>query len=128
MGKNAIAAGSLNRRIAVLRRAAGSDDGFGKAPGELKRLCWRFASVKPVSRRAAFAAGGTEASAELSAWLRRDGVTKGIKATDQVVFEGTLFEIVAMPIEIGLRAGIELLLVAADGQTGIDPAALPAWI
>lgn len=118
----------LNRRIAVLRRGPGSDDGFGKAPGELRRLCWRFASVKPAQRRQAFMAGGTEAGAELSAWLRYDAVTKGIKATDQVAFEGKLFEIVAAPLEVGLRAGIELLLIAADGQSGIDPAALPQFI
>ena len=128
MGKDRIDTQRLNRQIAVLRRGPGSDDGYGKAPGELRRLCFRLASVKPARRRQGIEGGGPEAAAELSAWLRWDEVTKGIKATDQVAFEGLLYEIVASPMEVGLRAGIELLLVAADGQAGIDPAALPAWV
>lgn len=127
MGKNAIGGHTLNRRVAILRRGPGSDDGFGKQPGELRRLCWRFASVKPARRRAAFDAGGTEAVAELSVWLRRDGATTGIRVTDQVAYESQLYEIVAIPIEVGFHAGIELLIVAADGQAAIDAAALPAW-
>lgn len=130
MAGQRIEAQRLNRRIAILRRGPGSDDGFGKAPGELRRLCWRFASVKPARMPRANVegpvAGGTGVLAELSAWLRWDSVTAAILPTDKAVLDGKLYELTAVPQEVGQRGGIELLLVAADGPNSIDPDALPA--
>ena len=121
---NRIDAQRLNRRLAVLRAAAGSNDGFGTGPGALQVLCWRLASVKPARRRETFEAGTPEARAELSAWLRFDGVTRTIAATDQVALDGQLYAITARPLEVGLRGGIELLLIST-GQA-INAQALAA--
>lgn len=93
MPASPVKAGRLNRRIAVLRQAAGSDDGYGIAPGALQRLCWRLASVQPVRGREGSEAGGVAAKPALTAWLQHDATTRLIRATDSVAIDGRIHEI-----------------------------------
>lgn len=113
-----IPAGRLDRRVTVLRAAPAAHDGYEPVPGALQVLGSRLASIKPAWRREGVQAGGMEAAAELSAWLRVDNLTRTIRATDKVVLDGRLFELTAAPIEIGRGYAIELLLVGnADGAS-----------
>jgi head-tail adaptor len=118
----------LNRRIAVLRRGDSVDDGYSSgAPGEIQRLCWRLASVKPVRRREQFEAAEQRGYAELSCWLRFDSVTRTIAGTDLIAIDGTVYEIGEAPREVGFKGGIELMLVTADDIPAVDPDALAQW-
>lgn len=127
MSRDRIESERLNRRIAILRNGTASDDGFGTTAGALQRLCWRYASVKPVMRRESTEAVQERAAAELSAWLRFDDVTRTIKATDRVAVDGKLFELTGTPVEVGFREGIELLLVSSPGNETVDADALSPW-
>lgn len=119
-----ISAGRLDRRITLVRPAAAVHDGLELRPGGLQVLCHRYASVKLARRREAFDAGGTEARAELTAWLRFDNATRTIRATDKVVLDSRLYELTAAPMEVGRGYAIELLLVADDDAVPIDVTAL----
>ncbi|PKB19654.1 SPP1 family predicted phage head-tail adaptor [Novosphingobium kunmingense] len=123
----AVRAGRLNRRVTILRRGAGSDDGYGKVPGAWQVLCARDASIKPARRNEVYEAAGTEGKAELTCWLRHDSVTRTIAETDAVVEGGRLYEIAATPMEVGNREGIELRIVAGDGGAVPDVDDLEPW-
>jgi head-tail adaptor len=114
MGRHAIAAGSLNRRARILRRGAGSDDGYGKQPGAWTELASRLCSVKPRMGREKVEGLGLQALAVMSFWFRFDNTTRTIVATDALELDGVHYEIVAPPIVIGLNAGIEVLAVAGS--------------
>lgn len=115
-----IPAGRLDRRVTVLRAAPSGHNGLELSPGELQVLCHRYASIKPARRREAFDAHGTEARAELTAWLRFDDATRTIRATDKVVLDERPYELTGAPMEVGRGYAIELLLVADDDAAPID--------
>lgn len=106
-------AGSLNRRVSILRRGAPVDDGYTTAPAPYEWIGARFASVKPRMGREAVEAGGREARTIMSFWMRRDALARTITADDALELDGVRYEIVAPPIEVGaMREGIEVLAVA----------------
>lgn len=114
MGKNAIASGSLNRRARILRRGLGTDDGYGSQPGGWVELATRLCSVKPKMGREAVEGMGRQGVTTLSFWFRFDNTTRTITAQDALELGGVHYEIIAPPIEVGLRAGIEVLAVAGS--------------
>lgn len=114
MGKNAIAAGSLNRSARILRRGAAADDGYGSQPGVWVELARRLCSVKPKMGREAVEGMGRQGVTIMSFWFRFDDTTRTITAEDALELDGVHYEIVAPPIEVGLRAGIEVLAVAGS--------------
>lgn len=123
-----VKAGRLNRPVTIVRRGAGSDDGMGTVPGAWQVLCKRDASIIPARRNEVYEAAGTEGKAELTCWLRHDSVTRTIAETDAVVEGGRLFEIVATPMEVGNRDGMELRIVRGDGGAAVDVESLDPWV
>lgn len=121
-----IRAGKLDRRVALLRLAAASDDGIAVVPGALRRLAWRWASVKPEPGNESFEHEGKVARASASVWLRRDAVTRTLKATDLIAIDGLVHELVAPPLMVGRREGVELKIRAVEDEP-IDPGALAEW-
>lgn len=114
MGRNAIASGSLNRRARILRRSTAADDGYGRQPGAWVELASRLCSVKPKMGRETVEGMGRQGVTTMSFWFRFDGTTRTITAQDALELDGVHYEIVAPPIEVGLRAGVEVLAVAGS--------------
>lgn len=106
-------AGKLDRRITVQRQGPAVDDGYTTQPGALTDYCIRWASWKPANGRETFESQGNEAKAGGTFWLRYDGLTSAILATDVVLFEGRTWEIKAVQ-QLGRREGVELIVVAGD--------------
>jgi len=121
-----IRSGKLDKRIALLREAPASDDGLNVVPGGLRRLGWRWASVKAERGSEGFENEGKQARATYSVWLRSDTLTRTIRATDKLAIGGLVYELLAPPAEIGRRDGIELFAKAETGKT-VDAAALAEW-
>lgn len=107
-----IRAGRLDRTVELLRRGPSVHDGFTRVPGDWEPLATRSGSVKPRMGREPVQAGTRAGEATQSVWLRFDELTRTLTERDAVEIEGQRFEIVAPPIEIGRRVGIELLIVA----------------
>jgi head-tail adaptor len=108
-----IRTGRLDRRVLLLRRGPSVDDGQTRVPGPWLALGWRSASVRARIGREPVVAGSRAGEATQSVWLRFDELTRTLSETDAVEIEGQHFEIVAPPIEVGRREGMELLVVAA---------------
>lgn len=106
-------AGKLDRRITIKRPGAAVDDGFGTQPGPLADYAVRWASWQPARGREIFENLGREAKSGGTFWIRYDSLTAAIAETDQVQFEGRLWDIVAIQ-EVGRREGVELVVVAGD--------------
>lgn len=106
-------AGTLNRRIALLRQAAPVDNGYEEMPGGWQLLGHRMASVKVLPRREGGEGEGKVARREISLWLRHDSLTRTLTAEDALVHEGALYQLQAEPAEIGRREGVELIAVTS---------------
>lgn len=106
-------AGSLDRRITVMRTGAPVDDGYNITPGEPAALCTRWASWKPANGRETFENLGVEAKAGGTFWLRHDSITSTITAQDTVQYDGRSWNIVGVQ-ELGRREGVELIVVTGD--------------
>lgn len=104
----------LDRRVKVLRRGEASDDGHAETPGEWQELFERSASVKPRFRAQDQQAAGLVEPVTMSFWLRWDSQTKGILPSDAIELDGVRYSLVAPPIEIGRREGVELLAIAGE--------------
>lgn len=111
-----INAGKLDRRVTVLRQGAAVDDGFTRVPGAWASIGSRWASVKPRMGREPVQVGSRAGEAVQSVWMRFDELTRTITAADAIEIEGQRFEIVAPPIEVGRREGIEVLIVAGGPE------------
>lgn len=117
----AIKAERLDRRVTVLAMSAGSDDGYGAEPGDWAEVGGagngtRWASVKPRMGREAAEAAGREGRTVMSFWFRYDELTSTITAAHALQLDGQRYGIIAPPIEVGRRDGIEVLAVAG----GVD--------
>lgn len=109
---NPVRTGKLDRRVEIHRHGAAVDDGLTKVPGALALLATRWGWVMLRRGREPVDAGTRAGEATQSVWLRFDSVTRTITEQDVVKIDGQQFEIVAPPIEVGRREGIELLIVA----------------
>ena len=112
-------AGTLDRRISILREGPATDNGIEFIPGSLGVLATRWASWKPANGSEVFENQGREAKAGGTFWLRSDSVTRQISAVDRVAFDGRLYDVVAVQ-ELGRREGIELIVAADDEGHEID--------
>lgn len=115
-----IRAGTLDRRIAILRHGPAADDGSTMTPGELAPIAWRRASVKPARGSEALAQDGIEARRVMSVRMRSDEVTRAISETDKLLFDGAVWDIVAPPVPIGRREAIEIFVTAGDGAADVS--------
>ena len=121
-----IRAGKLDKRVALLREGAASDDGLAVVPGALSRMGWRWASFKPERGSEGFENEGKQARGTASVWLRSDALTRSLLETDKLAIDGLVYELVAPPLAIGRREGVELFVRAEAGRA-VDAAALPEW-
>lgn len=108
--------GRLDRTVEILRRGPAVDDGRTRVPGGWQAIGTRSASVKPRMGREPVQIGSRAGEAQQSVWLRFDELTRTISSADAVEIDGARFEIIAPPIEIGRREGIELLIVAGGAD------------
>lgn len=118
-----MSAGRFDRVVHLLAPVSGLDS-HGNALGGWQLLAKRRASIKPARRSERFENEGKEAVAESSVWLRWDSKSRIMTALHAVLIDGRLFDLVATPVEIGRREGVELLVVASDPAVMIDPATL----
>ena len=107
-----IRAGQFDRRVTILRQGLPVHDGLQNLPGDFAPIGSRAASVRPAPGREAAEYLGKEAHAPMTMWLRYDSLTRTIVATDAIEYQGQRYQIVAPPIEVGRREGIELLVSA----------------
>jgi len=114
-----VKAGILDRSVAILRSPM-VDDGYGMQVGTPAIYCERKASWKAANGRTSFEHQGREAKAGGTFWLRSDTITRHIVETDNVVFEGRVWEILGVNEVGGRRDGIELTVVSTDGQAALD--------
>lgn len=108
-----IRSGSLDRRVTLLRQGPADHDGYQRVPGAWNALASRSASLKPAKGAERFEIEGEIARAVMVLWLRRDSVTRTLTASDAVAIDGERFVIIAPPVEIGNREGVELHLVGS---------------
>lgn len=113
-------AGTLDRKISILRSGAETDDGYTTQPGAVGVYATRKASWKAANGREVFENQGIEAKAGGTFWLRSDTKTRHIAETDQIAFDGRLYDILGVNEVGGRRETIEVTVAAADGQTEID--------
>ncbi len=113
-----IRAGQLDRRVTILRQGAPTHDGLQTVPGAFAPIGSRAASVRPAQGREAAEFLGKEAHAPMSIWLRYDSLTRTIVATDAIEYQGQRYQILAPPVEVGRREGIELLVSAIVRPAG----------
>lgn len=107
-----IRAGTLNRRIVILRAGAPVDDGYTTKPGTRAEIGRRNASIMPETRSEKLQALGVRAERAIRVWLRFDSLSRTLSAKDAVQWEGQIYEIMGAPMEIGRREGIEFTAVA----------------
>lgn len=108
-------AGSLNRTIDLVGPGAKQDDGFTTRVGDADPVR-RRASVRPAMGNERLESSEIAGKRVLSIWLRSDAVTRTVDERWKVIFEGRSYELVAPPIEVGLREGVELLVSALDEE------------
>ncbi len=116
-----IRAGSLDRRVTLLRRGPDIDDGMGRAPGPWLRLGKRWASIKPLWRGEELASQGLSSRREISVWLRLDVKTRTVTAQDALAIDGLIYLLTGEPVMVGRREAIELRAMASDPAEPIVP-------
>lgn len=109
-----VRAGQLDRRVTILRQGPPVHDGLQNLPGAFGPIGTRAGSVKPLPGRETVEHMAKVARAPLSVWLRFDSLTRTITARDAVKIDGRRYQIIAPPVEVGRREGIELNVVASD--------------
>lgn len=82
----ALAAGSMNTRVRLERRAGVSDDGYGNVLEDWQEVATRWARWRPQFGREAMAAGRLEAARLGVLSLRTDATVAAITEADRVVF------------------------------------------
>jgi head-tail adaptor len=101
-------AGTLDRRVSILRLADPVDDGFTVAQ-EFEPLGERRCRVVYQTGKEAVEAAGKDGMAAIRFHVRYDSLTRTITEEDVLDYEGARFAIVAPPIELGRREGLELI-------------------
>jgi len=103
-----VKAGALDRRVKILREGPASDDGY-TTTHEWIEVGTRWAAFLPQAGREAIEAAGKDGVEAVRFHLRHDSLTASITELDVIEFETRRYAIVAPPIEIGRREGLELI-------------------
>ncbi|MFI8667150.1 head-tail adaptor protein [Qipengyuania sp. NPDC077410] len=107
-------AGALDRQITLLKPGELIDDGYTTKPGVPVIAGKRRASVKVEKGGEQFQSEQLRGKRVMSVWLRSDILTRSIAENWQVQYEGRTFDLVAPPMEVGRREGVELMIEAVD--------------
>jgi len=108
-------AGNLNQRITLQQRAA-TQDGLGQAAGVWQDVATVWGRAQPLRGREFFAAGQTQAAAEVKFTIR---YRAGLLPSMRVLWRGQPHDMVAPPIEVeGGREYLELMCATGvrDGR------------
>lgn len=100
-------AGSLDRRVEILRGAP-VDDGISTSTGEPAVIGIRWAARTDVSDRERLIASQQGAELTTRFIMRWDSLTATITADDQLREDGTMYQIIGKPKQVGRREGIEI--------------------
>lgn len=111
-----IAAGRLDRRVAILREAAVRLGSFGAESGGRPVRELRWASRRLAQGGEAFDNARADDRRRHSYWFRHDALTRTLTTADALEDDGVRYEIVAVA-EIGRREGVEVIAVAAPGAS-----------
>ena len=101
-------AGALDRRVTLLRLGAAVDDGYTSVQ-EFEALAVRWCRVIYQTGKEAVEAAGKDGMASVRFRVRHDSVTSTLTEQDALEYEGARYAIVAPPIELGRREGLELI-------------------
>jgi head-tail adaptor len=101
-------AGALDRRVTLLRLGAAVDDGYTPTQ-EFETLAERWCKIIYQTGKEAVEAAGKDGMAAVRFRLRFDSLTRTLTEEDALEYEGARFAIVAPPLEIGRREGLELI-------------------
>jgi SPP1 family predicted phage head-tail adaptor len=101
-------AGALDRRVTILRLGAASDDGYTTTQ-EWIEVGQRWAAFKPQSGREAIEAAGKDGMEAATFHLRHDSLTRSITELDVLEYETRRYAIIAPPVELGRREGLEII-------------------
>lgn len=115
--------GRLDRRVTIQRRGASVHDGYSNKPGAWADVATRWTSIKPARGGEPVEAEGLSGLAVMSFWMRWDSVTSAITERDALVHDGARFEIVAPPMEVGRREGVEIFARRSEVVEASEPAA-----
>lgn len=107
-------AGRLDRKVTLARSGEADHDGWSRQAGGWSAVAHRFASVRPARGREVDEADGRSGLAVMRFWFRHDSVTATIDETWSLVLDGTRYDIIAPPIEIGRREGVEIYATASQ--------------
>lgn len=110
-------AGALNRRVMLLRPGPPIGDGNGTRLGPLEEAGQRSVSVRLARGSETNEALQRDGKVRLSFWLRLDSLTTQMDASWALEHEGRRYQLVAAPVEIGNREGVELI---AEAREGVD--------
>ena len=102
-------AGKLDRRVAILRAGAATENEYGEAVRGADAEKIRWASVKPAPGTERFRSAETAAETVMRFVFRWEAGLVGV--TDRLRHEGRLYQISDV-VEIGRREGLEVLAVA----------------
>lgn len=116
-----IRAGRLDRLVSIERRGPPVHDGYARVPGAWAPLAQRWASIKPVRGRETQEGQGRSGTAQITFWMRFDSVTSTLTERDSLVWNGQRYDIVAPPLEIGRREGIEVFASAGELDNASEP-------
>lgn len=105
--------GPLDRIITLYSPAATVDDGYTVKPGGWTTAGTRKARYVSESPRETFEAHGREATVPVSFEVRSDDLTRTIRETWQIGYNGRRYDVTGIE-EIGRREGLRLRAVAND--------------
>jgi head-tail adaptor len=101
-------AGALDRRVSIMRLGPESDDGYTTSRPWVE-IGSRWAAFLPQAGREAIEAAGKDGVEAVRFHLRHDSLTASLTELDVIEFETRRYAIVAPPIEIGRREGLEII-------------------
>lgn len=105
--------GQLDRTITLYSPAAETDDGYTEKSGGWTDEGTRRARYVAGSPRETFEAHGREAQVPLSFEVRFDDLTRTIRETWQIGYDGRRYDVTGIE-EIGRRDGLRIMAVAND--------------
>ena len=102
-------AGKLDRRVTILRESQIGVNAFNEPIVEWTPVATVWAQQRPDRGSERFAAAQVAGTAVMTFHIRYRG---DVTATDRLEYEGTTYEIVAPPRELGRRVVLEIDAVA----------------
>lgn len=101
-------AGALDRRVSIMRLGPATDDGYTTSQPWVE-IGTRWASFSPQVGKEAIEAAGKDGVEAVRFQVRHDSLTRTLTELDALEFEARRYAIIAPPVEIGRREGLEIV-------------------